>query len=225
MDLDTKLTEAAPARHLPLPPDGPDSPDAVRLYQQITAQPPAATRPPRRRRLTFLSLVGVAATAVAAAVVLALTPGSPARHGGSQGGAATLAAWSVIKEQHGVLQVTIRELRDPVGLQQMLRAAGVPANVRFLSHYFMATTSTHDLPRGCLNPRMSDQANAELQGKIMPMNPLPVGGVAVNIRPSAIPHGIGLYLKAWAASPGTQSGQALSLQIDLVQATPRCTGP
>jgi len=222
MDLDTMLSEAAPARHLPL--DGPDSPDAVRLYQQITAQPPSARRPSRRRRLTFLSLVCVATAALAAAVALTVAPGSPARHGGSQGGRATLAAWSVIKEKHGLLRLTIRELRDPAGLQQMLRAAGVPSNVRFVHHYFMASTSTRGLPKGCLNPQMSNKDNAELQGRIMPIHPLPVGGVAVNIRPSAIPHGIGLYLKAWAASPGTQSGNYLSLQIDLVQATPQCTG-
>jgi hypothetical protein len=219
MDLDTLLTEAAPARHVPM--DGPDSPDAVRLYQQITAEPPAAARPSRRRRLTFLSLVGLATAAMASAVALTLTPGSPARHDGSQSGGATLAAWSVVKEKHGLLQVTIRELRDPAGLQQMLRAAGVPANVLFLNHQFTPTTSTHDLPKGCLNPPMSNEANAKLQEKIMPMNPLPTGGVAVNIRPSAIPHEIGLYVKAWAAN-GNSGG--LSLQIDLVQATPQCTG-
>jgi hypothetical protein len=223
MDLDTMLTDAAPARHLPL--DGPDSPAAVRLCQRIIAQPPGAALPSRRRRFAFLSLIGVAAAAVAAAVALALVPGSPAApgHRGGQGGV-TLAAWSVIKERHGVLRVTIRELRDPVGLRQALRAAGVPANVRFLQHDFTPTTSTHDLPKGCLNPRMSDKDNAELQGKIMPGIPHLASGVVVNIRPSAIPHGIGLYLKAWAASPGTQSGAFLSLQIDLVQATPQCTG-
>jgi hypothetical protein len=222
MDLDTLLTEAAPARHLSL--DGPDSPAAVRLYQQITARPPGAARPSRRRRLAVPALIGVAAAAVAAAVALALVPGSPARHGDSRGGGATLAAWSVIKEQHGLLRLTIRELRDPAGLQQMLRAAGVPANVRFVHHYFMASTSDRGMPKGCLKPRMSNEANAKLQGKILPIHPWPAGGVAVNIRPSAIPHGIGLYLKAWAASPGTQSGEFLSLQIDLVQATPGCTG-
>jgi hypothetical protein len=220
MDLDTLLAEAAPARHLPL--DGPDSPAAVRLYQQIIAQPPSAR--PSRRRLAVPALIGVAAAAVAAAVALTLAQGSPGRHGGSQGGGAALAAWSVIKEQHGLLRVTIRELRDPAGLQQMLGAAGVPSNVRFLNHDFTPTTSIHDLPKGCLNPRMSNEANAHLQGRIMPLYPLPVGGVAVNIRPSAIPHGIGLYVKAWAASPGTQSGPYLDLQIDLVQATPQCTG-
>ena len=218
MDLDTMITEAAPAKHVPL--DGPDSPAAGRLYQQITAQPPGAARR-SRRRLAVPALIGVATAALAAAVTLALVPGSPARHGGSQGGGATLAAWSVIRERHGLLRVTIRELRDPAGLQQILRAAGVPSNVRFLNHDFMPTTSTHDLPKGCLNPRMSDKANAELQGKIMPLDPLPIGGVAVNIRPAAIPHGIGLYLKAWAAS-GSNGG--LSLQIDLVQATAQCTG-
>jgi hypothetical protein len=222
MDLDTMLTEAAPARHLPL--DGPDSPAAARLYQQITAEPPARWAS-RRSRFALPALIAAAAAAAAAAVVLALMPGSPAAraHHAGQGGT-TLAAWTVIKLQHGVLRVTIRELRNPAGLWSLLRADGVPANVQFLKHNFMPTTSTRDLPQGCLNPRMSDRANAELQGKIMPIDPLPVGGVAVNIRPSAIPHGIGLYLKAWAASPGTQSGAALSLQIDLVQATAQCTG-
>ena len=222
MDLDTMLTEAAPARHLPL--DGPDSPAAVRLYQQITAEPPAGWAS-RRSRFALPALIAAAAAAAAAVLALALTPGSPAAraHHAGQGGT-TLAAWTVIKLQHGVLRVTIRELRNPAGLWSLLRADGVPANVQFLNHYFMPTTSTRDLPKGCLNPRMSNRANAELQGKIMPIDPLPVRGIAVNIRPSAIPQGIGLYLKAWTASPSTQSGAALSLQIDLVQATRQCTG-
>jgi hypothetical protein len=216
MDLDTMLTEAAPARHLPL--DGPDSPAAVRLYQQITQQPPPPRRAVRRFRLTLFALVGVAAAAVAAVVALALvSPAAPA-HGG-QG--TTLAAWTVTPERHGLITVTIRQLRDPAGLWQTLREHGVPANVQFLNHAFIPTTSPHAIPRSCRAPRMSDEANAHLQEKIMP-GPGPQSGVAVTIRPSAIPHGIGLYLKAWAAGPGANGG--LSLQIDLVQATPQCTG-
>jgi hypothetical protein len=136
----------------------------------------------------------------------------------------TLAAWSVIKERHGLVKVTIRELRDPAGLQGMLRAAGVPVDVRFLHHDFIPTTSAHDLPKGCLAPRMSDAANARLQEKIMPGIPSPENGVVLKIRPSAFPHGIGLYMKAWAAGPGPQGGAYLSVQTGLVQASPQCSG-
>jgi hypothetical protein len=217
MDLDSMLTEAAPARHLPL--DGPESPAAVRLYQQITQQSPPPRRAIRRSRLTLFALVGVAAAGAAAAVALTLVaPAAPAHHGGR---GATLAAWTVTTERHGLITVTIRQLRDPAGLWQTLREHGVPANVQFLNHD-RPTTSAHDLPKVCLAPRMSDAATAGLQEKIMPGNPSPQNGVVLKIRPSAIPHGIGLYLKAWAASPGANGG--LSLQIDLVQATPQCTG-
>jgi hypothetical protein len=219
MDLDTMLTEAAPARHLPL--DGPDSPAAVRLYQQITAEPPAAGRAPRRRRLARPALVGVAAAAVAAAVALALVPGSPAGHRGGQGGVA-LAAWSVVKERHGLIKVTIRQLRDPAGLEQTLRADGVPAHVRFVHRFFQASAAVH-LPKGCLAPHLSGKAIAKLDEKLIPNVYVP-NDEAVILRPSAIPHGIGLSLKAWAPKPGTRSAASLSMEIDPVQATPQCTG-
>ena len=225
MDLDTMLTEAAPARHIPL--DGPDSPAAAELYQRIVAQPPAAAQPVRRPRFAVPALVSVAVVVLAAIVALALTTGSPGHTGpGHPGGPPqqNLAAWSVVKERHGVVQVTIRELRDPLGLWRMLRADKVPAYVRFLPHNFMASTSTRGLPKACRGPRMSAEANANLQGKIMPINPPPLGGVAVNFRPSAIPPGIGVFLKAWVASPGTSNGPYLSLQVDLVQVSPQCTG-
>ena len=227
MDLDKMLTEAAPARHIPL--DGPDSPAATRLYRRIIAQPPAGQpgRPGRLPRLAVPALVSAAVAVLAIVVVLALTAGSPghARPGQPVNPPQTnLAAWSVIKDRHGLVQVTIRELRDPLGLWRMLRADRVPAYVRFLPHNFMASTSTHDLPKVCRAPRMSNEANANLQDKIMPIDPLPVGGVAVNFRPSAIPPGIGVFLKAWVASPGTSNGPYLSLQVELVQVSPQCTG-
>ena len=221
MDLDSMLTDAAPSRHLPV--DGPDSPAAVRLYQQITAQPPAAGRAPRRRRFAVPALIGVAAAAVAAAVALALAPGSPAGHRGGQGGA-TLAAWSVVKERHGLVKVTIRQLRDPAGLQQKLRADGVLANVRFVHHFFQPSNSAHDLPKGCLPPRLSSEAIAKVDEKLIPSNVIVPRRDAVILRPSAIPHGIGLYMKAWAPKPGTHPAATLSMEIDLVQATPQCTG-
>jgi hypothetical protein len=178
------------------------------------------TQPSRRRRFAGPALIGVATAAVAAAVALALLPGSQAGHRG-QGGV-KLAAWSVIKERHGLVKVTIRELRDPAGLQKTLRAAGVPANVRFVHHFFQPPNSVH-LPKGCLAPQMSDKAIAKLMTKIEPGNiPVPSAD-AVILRSSAIPHGLGMYLKAWAPKPGTQSAASLVMETDLVQATPQCT--
>ena len=219
MDLDTMLTEAAPARHLPL--DGPDSVAAVRLYQQIIAQPPAVARASRRRRYARPALIGVAAAAVAAAVALALAPGSAAGHRSGQEGV-TLAAWSVVKEPHGLLKMTIRQLRNPAGLERTLRADGVPANVRFVHHFFQPSNS-NDVPNGCLPPHLSSQAIAKVDEKLIPNMTVPEADAAI-IRPSALPHGIGLYLKAWAPNPGTHSAASLSMEINLVQAAPHCTG-
>jgi len=160
---------------------------------------------------------------VAAAVALALLPGPRPGHRGGQSGV-KLAAWSVIKERHGLVKVTIRELRDPAGLQETLRAAGVPANVRFVHHFFQPPNSVH-LPKGCLAPRMPRQASIKLLERIEADNVRYVpSGVAVLLRPSVIPHGLGVYLKAWAPKPGRQSFASLSMQTDLVQATPQCTG-
>ena len=221
MDLDTMLAEAAPARHVPL--DGPDSPTAVRLYQQITAQPPALALPPRRDRFAVPALIGgVAAITVAAAVALALTTGSPAGQQRGQGGV-TLAAWSVIKEPHGLLKVTIRQLRDPAGLQRTLAAHGVAANVRFV-HRFFQPSNSNDVPKGCLPPHLSSKAIAKVDEKLIPSNVTVPDSDAFIFRPAAIPHGIGLYLKAWAPKPGTHSAVSLSMEINLVQATPHCTG-
>jgi hypothetical protein len=249
MDLDTMLADAAPARHVTL--DGPDSPAAADLYQRITAAPPPPVRARRRKRLPALAILTAAAAGLAAAVTLALVPGGPAgRPRTAPGGPAQLAAWSVTRQPGGLVVVTVRELRDPAGLWRMLRADGVPANVRFVPHDFTATTSPSATPGACRLPHMSNRANALLQGKIMPLwplLPLPPGrsgghhasgrpsvsagffrnsqpGVVLAIRPSAIPHGIGLFVKAWAASPGTGSGPVLSMDTGLVLVSPQCTG-
>ena len=227
-DIQSLLGDADPATA--------DLDDATRAWllatrQAITAQRrgpgrrrarPQVTRPSRRRRFAGPTLIGVATVAVAAAAALALVPGSRPGHRGGQGGV-KLAAWSVIKERHGLVKVTIRELRDPAGLQKTLRAAGVPANVRFVHHFFQPPNSVH-LPKGCLAPQMSDKAIAKLMAKIEPSNiPVPSAD-AVILRSSAIPHGLGMYLKAWAPKPGTQSAASLSMETALVQATPQCTG-
>jgi hypothetical protein len=99
MDLDLMVAEADPARHAGLP--GPDSPEAARLYRQITA-----TAPPRRKRRAAPVAAGLVAAAAAGALVLANLPGRahPGRPGpGSTGpgrGAAILDA-AAIAAGHG----------------------------------------------------------------------------------------------------------------------------
>ena len=53
--------------------------------------------------------------------------GQPASHATS----ATLTAWTVQKQANGDVRVTIRDLRDPSGLQARLRADGIPASVSY----------------------------------------------------------------------------------------------
>ena len=59
-------------------------------------------------------------------MVAALVPGS----GGSTG-TAQLTAWTVTRQADGNITITIRQLKDPAGLQATLRADGVPASVTF----------------------------------------------------------------------------------------------
>jgi hypothetical protein len=77
MGLDEYLTESDPARAFRF--DAPTSDAATRLYQRITAQPPAG-RTARRLRARVMVPAAVAATAAGLAVALAVAvlPGSPA---------------------------------------------------------------------------------------------------------------------------------------------------
>jgi hypothetical protein len=82
-----------------------------------------------RRRLP--GLAGAAGTVAALAVaVAALVPGSARAPGGSTG-TGRLAAWTVVSEQDGSVRVALRgaQIRDVAGLQDRLRADGIPARV------------------------------------------------------------------------------------------------
>ena len=78
MDLDTLITEADPACHVPLA--GPDSAEGIRLYRRITAQQ-GHSRREARGHAKGLAVAGVAVSslAIAAAVTIAVVPGSPAQ--------------------------------------------------------------------------------------------------------------------------------------------------
>lgn len=178
-----------------------------------------------RRRIARLCGGAVCAVAAAALAVPLLDGG-----GTTAGQGERLAAWTVTKEPDGLVVVTIKQLRDPGGMQRALRADGIPAAVRFQAAGQMSLTPP--LPRECRNTGLSTVADADLQEKILPPPPMidvhkvgnaiegtpvyPAG--ALFIRPSAIPKGIGLNITVdWAP-------KSWGWSLGLVKASPECTG-
>jgi hypothetical protein len=151
-----------------------------------------------RRRLPT---VAAGALAVAAAAVLAVTVLQPAGRQGGRPLPAQLDAWTVTKQVNGTITVTVRQLRDPQGLQRTLRADGVPASVTFSGY-----------PRACQRyPKMSGVLMAEVFGS---------HGPPLVIHPKALPQGVGIQL-----SPGHyRRGAPIALAAGLVRTSPGCTG-
>jgi hypothetical protein len=140
-------------------------------------------------------------------------------------------SWTVQRTSGDTIKVTIRDLRDAAGLQAQLRADGVPANVVFLPDSFTPTTSSSAIPKSCDAPQLSDEANARLQNKIIdPADAATIssavisGGAVLVLHPSAIPAGIGVFIKAFAAAEHTTTGPVFAMETGLVQASPLCTG-
>ena len=159
-------------------------------------------------------LAGVLALAAAAA--FAVTTLAPASHQASHHPPVQLAAWTVVTQPGGNVSVTIRELRDPAGLQRRLRADGVPATVTFLNQQ---NPACHPWPGAALYGKHTPAGNT-LFNKVFPPHPGPPGVIV--IRPSALPSGGGVQL---AASFGRPSPRALiTIGAGLVQASPECTG-
>ena len=147
-----------------------------------------------RRRIPGLAGV-LAVVAAAAFAVIALLPAS--HQPGVQ-----LAAWTVVKQADGTVSVTIRELRDPAGLQSRLRADGVPASVNFSGQRNLSC-QRYTAGIALINRVFTAQS---------------AGGFPVMvIHPSALPSGAGVEI-----NPPAQP--AIRVAIGLVYASPQCTG-
>jgi hypothetical protein len=154
----------------------------------------------RARRIAGL---GAALAVVAGAVVLALAVLAPAGRLPGDPPTAQLAAWTVVKHADGTVLVTIRQFRDPAGLQRKLREDGIPASVTFLGQP----------PRSCRRyPAGGALMNRVFSGSGGPHHPVMV------IHPSALPHGAGVAIRPPAQQPIT------NVAIALVHTSPRCTG-
>jgi len=179
-----------------------------------------------RARRRIAGLAGAAAIAGAAALTTALLlpggAGQPAASGPGPAasvtppGPARLAAWTVTRGPGRTVTILIRQLRDPAGLQRALRADGVPAAVAFQGG---TLSDTPPLPKQCLDTSLSDEANAQLQNKILGQSFMdPRHGIALVIHAAEIPDGIGLNLTVQSG------GNGWGWSLGLVRASPECTG-
>jgi hypothetical protein len=186
--------------------------DSVAGEQMATSAGDIITRV-RRRRLRY----GLAAAAVIAAVTaLTLLPGSGSHGGGDGTTPVRLAAWTVSARPGGRVRVTIRDLRNPAGLQRQLRADGVPATVRF----------TSQIPRPCLYYPEPARHPFRLLDRIFPQNSQAGGRTVFTINPAAIPAPIGLWINVSppSAQPGRHGRRSIEFSASwtLVYASGRC---
>ena len=142
-----------------------------------------------------LAVVAGVAVAVAALLPASQPSGQPTTQ---------LAAWTVVKQADGTVSVTIRELRDPAGLQEKLRADGVPASVTFFGQ---------SAPRSC----QGYPADTALINRVFTVRHAGRFPVMI-IHPSALPDGAGVQI-----NPPVQQ-HTIRVAIGLVQASPQCTG-
>jgi hypothetical protein len=166
-----------------------------------------------RRRITGASgLLAVAAVAVAAVTVLL-----SASHHVNPGPSAGLTAWTVSKQANGNIDVTVRQWRDPAGLQATLRADGVPAVV---------TPPPNPACR-------SYPASRRLLGRVARFHTpalTPAGRIVLVIHPSALPSGAGLSIAIAPAMHQPPPGMKRTpravppVPIGLVHASQHCTG-
>jgi hypothetical protein len=209
----------------------------VTATMRVSPDLAARTCERRRRRLRY-KLTGLATSAVVAAgtagAVIALAPASHQPR-------VQLAAWTVTKLADGNIKVTIRELKDPAGLQRKLRADGVPASVTFASHqdpacrlYPAGTPGQppHNTPLlhrvfpkpyqrshgPVIRPGRARSIVAHGRSNRLPHSPYTV---LIVIHPSALPGNAGVQIAT--VYRGQRGAQAVDMPT-VVHASRRCTG-
>jgi len=190
-----------------------------------------------RRRIP----VATAALAVIGGTALALTGLLPSSAQAGHRAGAEPTAWTVVKQADGNIRVTIRELRNPSGLQGKLRADGVPASVTFARRI---NPACRPYPRG--TPGQPPH-NTQLLHRVFPrpyqhshgliVRPGPARSVVAHrssnrlaispnvavivIDPSALPANAGVQIAT--VSGGQRGVQAVEMPA-VIYASQRCTG-
>jgi len=146
----------------------------------------------RRRQHRLTGLTGAAA--VTAGMALAVTALASSGHPASHPPVARLAAWTVAKQANGDIDIHIRQLKNPAGLQATLRADGVPVNVGFNGQSLKGTCQFYPMNNNVLNAvAKAPSASSE-------------GGTLLVINPSALPAGAGLAVEVGATVTHVHGG-------------------
>lgn len=175
----------------------------------------AALRRRRRRRLAY----GSGATALAAAAAVSgvtLTSGA-ASTGGTHD--ARLTAWTVQEQHNGTIDVTVRDLHNLAGLEQKLKADGVPAEV----------ISREGYPAACVDSKAMKEGMASVI--TFTTRPRVNGEFTFVIHPAAIPSGTRLLLVSgglgdppglWGIGVASPKDGSVSVGMGLVHANGDC---
>ncbi len=200
-DLATLVRDAVQDTHMTVP-----EPDITRRAQTLRT---------RRRIAAGAGLsAGLAATALAV-TMLAAPASSPAT--GQPHNTAQLTAWTVTKEPGGLIDVTIRELKNPAGLQARLRADGVPAVVTFLNQSVPACQPDWPYYRYFYEHPQAKPPQIVTYIPTIISSSYPADLPLLVIHPALIPHGDALHI-------GADFGTHVGMGTNLVKTSPACTG-
>ena len=130
------------------------------------------------------------------------TPGS------SRPSKATLAAWTVTPLHNGALKITIREMRDPSGLQAELRADGARVVV----------TDSLATPAGCDEWKGSDYRMGDVVRMANKTGLPSPNGLEMILTPADIPSGAALWMGFYGNEIPGPTG------FGYFTATPACLG-
>jgi hypothetical protein len=179
-----------------------------------------------RRRVPGVA-AGVGAVAAAAVAVGVAFPAShpavrpPAASESASPPGVRLAAWTVTRQAGGSIKVTFRQATNPAGLQQTLRADGVPVSVTFTGEQNTACQAYHVSASQAFWPYGSRPGPLDGSAFINHPERAYTTPYAFVIDPSALPSGAGLQI--WTSgTPGAADN--FQLHVTLVKTSPQCTG-
>jgi hypothetical protein len=178
-------------------------------------QPPEAIMARARgRRLRGVAGVGTGGLALAIGLALSLSggtsvasgghPGAPSRSADARTVHVNLAAWSVNTSPNGLVNVTIRELKDPARLSQTLADAGVP--VVLTSGPVCASTD---------EPLPVEQVVRKLPAD---------DGLVITINPEAMPAGTELVIGIGTLRIGAQEEPGAAFGLEKKGSPLNCAG-